>query len=310
MLKSICAILLTSLAFTVSSHGDMGSIPFKKQVRITEPNQDAIIAWNGLEQLLFLQTTLASSEDTKVLEVMPLPNKPSVDEAKPEVFKRCQSLLPKIRTEYYADSFGGPFAAPLSPPAANVVERKLIGAHDIRVVELIDAKRFSDWVKTEFGATNEHLEIPAPLLEVIDEYVKDGYKWFIFDVVDLKQEAAKKTPLKIRFKTDKLYYPMRITRTEKGNTKVSLSILTNVLFDKEDAIGIPRSSFKVPASPIDITGEQVKWIDPSIFELLRQPSKVKLRTWEISGEIDSFKQDLLIRNPVLAKKQATRPNGK
>lgn len=97
---------------------------------------------------------------------------------------------------------------------------------------------------------------------------------------------------------------MRITRTEKGNTKVSLSILTNILFDKEDAIGIPRESFKVPSSPIDLTGAQVKWIDPSIYELLGRPQKVKLRTWEISGEIDSFDKDLLIRNPVTAKKEA------
>ncbi len=301
-MKSICAILLTSVAITISSHGDMGSIPFKKTVRITEPNQDAIIAWNGKEQLLFLQTTLASSEETKVLEVMPLPNKPTVDEAGPEVFKRCQSLLPKVRVEYNSFGKDDPFGAPLSPPAANVVERKLIGAHDIRIVELLDAKRFSQWVTTEFGTENKDLEIPAPLLAVIDEYVKDGYKWFLFDVVDLKKEAAKKTPLKIRFATDKLYYPMRITRTEKGNTKVSLSILTNILFNKEDAIGIPRESFKVPSSPIDITGAQVKWIDPSIFELLGRPEKVKLRTWEISGEIDSFKKDLLIRNPETAKK--------
>lgn len=307
MMKSVYSILLISLACTITAHADMGSIPFKKMVRITEPNQDAIIAWNGKEQLLYLQTTLAASEETKVLEVMPLPNRPTVEEAKPEVFTRCLSLLPKVRVSYDSGGKAGPFGSPLSPPAANVVERKLIGAHDIRIVELLDAKRFSEWVKTEFGAANENLEIPAPLLSVIDEYSKDGYKWFLFDVVDLKQEAAKKTPLKIRFETDKLYYPMRITRTEKGNTKVSLSILTNILFDKEDAIGIPRESFKVPSSPIDITGAQVKWIDPSIYELLGRPQKVKLRTWEISGEIDSFDKDLLIRNPVTAKKEAATP---
>ena len=97
---------------------------------------------------------------------------------------------------------------------------------------------------------------------------------------------------------------MRITRTEKGETKVSLSILTNILFNKEDAIGIPRESFKVPSKPIDITGAQAKWIDPAIFELLGQPETVKLRTWEISGEIDSFDKDLLIRNPEKAKREA------
>ncbi len=282
----------------------MGSIPFNKGVRIMEPNQDAIIAWNGKEQLLYLQTTLAASEETKVLEVMPLPNKPTVEETDMEVFKRCRSLLPKVlvRDAGGVDPFGGPGDL----PAAKVVERKLIGAHDIRIVELLDVTRFSAWVTAEFGAENEGLEIPAPLLAVIDEYVKDGYKWFIFDVVDVKKELAKKTPLKIRFETDKLYYPMRITRTEKGQTKVSLSILTNVLFNKEDCVGIPRESISVPAHPVEIAGEQVKWIDPPLFELLNRPQKVQLRTWELSGEIDTFQQDLLIRDPAAAKKEGEK----
>lgn len=188
----------------------------------------------------------------------------------------------------------------------------MIGAHDIRIVELLDKERFSAWVIAEFGVANEGLEVPAPLLSVIGEYAKDGYKWFLFDVVDLKQEAAKKTPLRIRFETDKLYYPMRITRTEKGHTTVSLSILTNILFNKEDCVGIPRESFRVPTRPITISGAQVNWIDPPLFTLLGRPQAVQLRTWEISGEIDAFDKDLLIRNPAAVKKegeQVVAPNG-
>jgi len=184
---------------------------------------------------------------------------------------------------------------------------------------LLDVERFSAWVTAEFGVANEGLEVPAPLLAVIGEYARDGYKWFLFDVVELKQETAKKTALRIRFETDKLYYPMRITRTEKGHTTVSLSILTTVHFNTEDCIGIPREDIRVPARPIEITGAKVNWIDPPLFALLGHPQVVQLRTWEISGEIDSFQKDLLIRNPAAVKKQgeqagagqpATRPESK
>jgi len=300
-MKLIRSIILIAVGCNMMCHADMGSIPFKKGVRIVEPNQDAIIAWNGREQLLYLQTTLGSSEETKVLEVMPLPNKPTVEETDVEVFRRCKSLVPRVVVR---DAGGaGPFGDPSVTPAAKVVERKMIGAHDIRIVELLDAERFSAWVTAEFGAANEGLEVPAPLLAVIGEYAKDGYKWFLFDVVDVKVETAKKTPLRIRFETDKLYYPMRITRTEKGHTTVSLSILTNVLFNKEDCIGIPRESITVPARPIGISGAKVNWIDPPLFALLGRPQSVQLRTWEISGEIDSFQKDLLIRNPLAIKKE-------
>lgn len=304
-MKAISSILLVTLSCTVPCRADMGSIPFKREARIVEPEQDAIIAWNGKEQLLYLQTTLGASEETKVLEVMPLPNKPTVEATELGVFTRCKSLLPKVVVwdDGKASPFGGPGDMPAPPPAAKVVERKMIGAHDLRTVELLDAERFSAWVAAEFGAANDGLEIPAPLLAVIGEYAKDGYKWFLFDVVDVKRETAKKTPLRIRFETDKLYYPMRITRTEKGHTKVSLSILTNVLFNKEDCVGIPRKDIQVPSRPIEITGAKVNWIDPPLFALLGRPQTVKLRTWEISGEIDSFQKDLLIRNPADVKKE-------
>jgi hypothetical protein len=303
IMNLIGSIILLSMALTLTCRSDMGSIPFKKGIRIVEPNQDAIIAWNGKEQLLYLQTTLGASEATKVLEVMPLPSKPSVEATGIEVFRRCRSLLPRV--EVPVSGGIGPFGGPGEMPAAKVVEQKLIGAHDIRIVELIDSERFSAWVAAEFGVANEDLEVPASLLAVIGEYAKDGYKWFLFDVVDVSQETAKKTPLKIRFETDKLYYPMRITRTEKGNTTVSLSILTNVLFNKEDCMGIPRESIKVPARPIEISGAKVNWIDPPLFALLGRPQSVQLRTWELSGEIDSFQKDLLIRNPTVARKEGT-----
>jgi hypothetical protein len=297
----ISSIILLAVGFTMTCHADMGSIPFKKGVRIVEPNQDAIIAWNGKEQLLYLQTTLGASEETKILEVMPLPNKPTVEATDVEVFRRCKSLLPRVVARNSGGT--GPFSASGDIPAARVVERKMIGAHDIRTVELLDAERFSAWVTAEFGVANAGLEIPAPLLAVIGEYAKDGYKWFLFDLVDVQQETAKKTPLRIRFATDKLYYPMRITRTEKGYTTVSLPILTNVLFNKEDCIGIPRESITVPARPIEVSGAKVKWIDPPLFSLLGHPQTVQLRTWEISGTIDSFQKDLLIRNPAAGKKE-------
>jgi len=300
-MKAVRTALLLSLSLSMIARADMGSIPFKKGVQITEPKQDAIIAWNGTEQLLYLQTTLAASEETKILEVMPLPNRPTVEASEAGVFKRCAFLLPRPSVQESGEN--DPFGAPSDLPAAKVVERKMIGAHDLRIVKLLDSKRFVTWVASEFRSGEEALEVPQPLLKVIDEYVKDGFQWFLFDVVDVKKEQAKKTPLRIRFKTDFLYYPMRITRTEKGETTVSLSVLTNVPFNKEDCVGLSRDSIKVPARPRKISGAKVRWIDPPLFELLGRPDSATLHSWTISGEIDSFQKDLLIRNPATNKQE-------
>ena len=298
MIRLLVIVIALVGAQVVSA--DMGSIPFKKGVVVSEPSQDAIIAWNGVEQLLYLQTTLSASQETKVLEVMPLPSRPTVEATTEEVFKRCASLLPRIRTKRNTSGMD-PFGAPsVETPAADVVERKQIGAHDLSVVQLLDKTRFQDWIEKKFSEEDK-LEVPEALLQVIGEYLDDGFTWFLFDEVDLSGELAKKTPLRIQFKTTSLYYPMRITRTEKGFSKVSLTVLTNVLFEKEDCVGIPRSEIVVPARPREVAGTRIKWVDPIIFKLLGNPATTKIRTWEISGSIDTFKQDLLIRNPNLPK---------
>ncbi|RLF61550.1 MAG: DUF2330 domain-containing protein, partial [Thermoplasmata archaeon] len=68
-------MLLISLSFTVVS-GDKGMVPFNPLIQIEENAQNAIIAWNGTEEVLILSTDVTSSESTLVLELLPLPSNP------------------------------------------------------------------------------------------------------------------------------------------------------------------------------------------------------------------------------------------
>ena len=57
---------------------DRGSISLRPNIKLYEPNQRAIIAWNGRTEILLLSTDLRASAPTKVLEVLPLPAEPKV----------------------------------------------------------------------------------------------------------------------------------------------------------------------------------------------------------------------------------------
>ena len=48
---------------------DCGSIPYEEDADIFEPNQNALICWDGTEEILVLSTNLRASKPTKVLEV-------------------------------------------------------------------------------------------------------------------------------------------------------------------------------------------------------------------------------------------------
>ena len=55
------------LLFSVSVYADRGSIPFRPDIRIFEPKQRAMIAWNGEEEILLLTTDMKASDSTEVL---------------------------------------------------------------------------------------------------------------------------------------------------------------------------------------------------------------------------------------------------
>ena len=80
-------------------HADRGSIPFDPGVRIFEPNQRAMIAWNGQEEILLLSTDLRASQPTKVLEVIPLPAEPEVKKGDRVLFSKYSGTEVKIDGE-------------------------------------------------------------------------------------------------------------------------------------------------------------------------------------------------------------------
>ena len=154
---------------------DCGSIPFKPGVEIFEPNQRAVLAYNGREEILLLSTDLRASEQTKVLEVIPFPSEPTVKKGNTKVFAEATRLInsklqPRLLTK--KGHFGGGMGAAEAarPPAGEVTLHKKIGAHDISVVRVLDRRRFVDWVNEylkKSGVNNP--KIPRPLELVVQE---------------------------------------------------------------------------------------------------------------------------------------------
>ena len=96
-MKPISLISFLSFVVLICIHihlyADRGSVPFEPHVQIFEPNQRALIAWNGSEEILLLTTDLYASESTKILEVLPLPSEPVVEEGNIEVFRKATELI-------------------------------------------------------------------------------------------------------------------------------------------------------------------------------------------------------------------------
>ena len=291
MNKILAFSLVVFVVFTSSVWADRGSIPFKPKVKIFEPTQRAMIAWNGKEEILVLSTDLKASETTKVLEVIPLPAEPKVTKGDVEVFQKATELInKKIKQEARAPGTKG---LELSL-AGKITFHEKIGAHDISVARVLDPDRFIEWVNNYLRKAGvDDPVIPESLTAVVNEYIKEDFTWFVFDVVSLDEKPKTNEAIQYRFRTNSLFYPVKISRTNQGETSIELLVLTQQLLSKFPGIPIERVELRHTA--ISITADELQSLNEDMDALLGHREDMKLRIWRIHGDVSSFDKDLVAR---------------
>jgi len=289
---------------------DRGMMPFDPNAQIYEPKQDAIIAWNGREEILLLSTELHASTSTRVLEVLPLPAEPRVEAGDARAFKQLKRIIERRlkareRTKHRPADLGHPFNG---PPPARIAQRKRIGAHRITVVELLDAARFVAWVERFLeGQGVKGWRLPPSFRRLVELYIKDGFRWFVFDVVSVEKEERKIQPIRYRFRTDYLFYPLRISSLARGATSINLALLT-----PRRLVRFPRMAVRIDETwtpplhrktgarspcvqdlePLSLTAHEVRSIGRSFAGLLGS-RRVVLDVIACEAELSALTRDLV-----------------
>lgn len=296
MKRSIRVVIPFLVVFAGVARADRGSIPFEPDVQIFEPTQRAMIAWNGEEEILLLSTDLRASRPTKVLEVIPLPSEPTVKKGDVEVFRKANDLINRKLRERRAlgggRSKGEADAA--APPAGEVTFFKKIGPHSISVTHVLEGTGFVKWVERYLRKSGvDNPTIPEALKGVVAEYIKEGFTWFVFDVVALETRPRTNDAIQYRFATDRIFYPLKITRTEVGDTVIRLLVLTPRLLRRFPAL--PASRIRLLHEPVSLTSAELRSLSEDMDDLLGHREHTKLRIWEIRGRLSAFHEDLIAR---------------
>ena len=108
----------------------------------------------------------------------------------------------------------------------------------------------------------------------------------MFDVVELGTEVKTKDAVQYRFVTRFLYYPMRITRTEEGDTRVRLLVLSPELLHLPPSVHVLHE-------PIRISPAELGTLDNKDFVNLLKGRDCMLRIWEVKGRLSGFKKDII-----------------
>lgn len=221
---SIMVIMMVIATLWISSvSADRGLIPVDPDVSVFEPGQQAIVAWNGREEILILSTNVISSEHTLVVELLPLPSEPQVEAASFSSFEAVQSLVWSDGTSLYYGKSGNE----VRDASVEIVFHDQIGAHNITVAHATDATELLDWIENLLEAANVQQSFSFGDFEpVVKDYMSRGFRYYVLDLVDFLPADRSVDPILYRFDSNFLYYPLVITSPVEGSTEITLFLLT------------------------------------------------------------------------------------
>jgi hypothetical protein len=296
--RTLSVVSFVFLLAAAPVRADRGAIPFQPAVTIFEPTQRALIAWNGQEEILILSTDLRASRATKVLEVMPFPAEPRVTKGDVAVFQRAIKLInSKVYPAPTLSATRGlkqDTAALAAPPPAEITFHERIGPHDVAITRVLNGEGFVDWVNNFLKrASVDNPVIPPRLRSVVQEYLDDEFRWFAFDVVSLEDTFKTLEALQYRFASPALFYPVKISRSNQGQTSMELLVLSPFLL--RNFTGIPLSQVQLRHEPVSLASAELRSLDKGMDELLGHHDDMKLRIWHVQGDFSSFDRDIIAR---------------
>jgi len=287
------AFLLLVYMCTPSVYADRGMIPINPEVSVYEPGQKAILAWNGHQEIMILSTDVSSSQQTLVLEILPLPSKPTVEAGSFQSFEEIQNLIWNegqniMKYDSKNEARSG---------TVEVIFHEEIGAHNITVVKANDASELSSWMNNfmEDNGVNDTVSLGNFELAV-EDYMNRGFNYYVLDLITVSSEERSVDPILYKFNSDFLYYPLVITSPIGGDTEITLFVLTEDKIDN-DNFPFQKAQYRIIEGdwkPIEfvLSKGDLSKIDLRIGEIFE--FKAWLTVLKFDGEASSLNKDLII----------------
>lgn len=224
-----CSIIIASLlAAGPSQVRADGAFFSDRTAHLYEPEQKAVIFWDGVNQSMVLSTrvnTDSISELPRLAWLIPTPS------AAPPVVSITDFGIFETFVRHFAPSM--PFGA-VGASGVEVVATKELGIYDVAILKVADAGDLVSWLN-EYGFV-----FPETIASIVSGYLKNGTSYFVANRIDLtnRPESEREalfqdltkgvaTPLRIDFQPPEPFFPLRISSVNEGNTKIDVYFCGN-----------------------------------------------------------------------------------
>ncbi len=309
-MKKLFCFLFALFAIPLLAKANGGVWIWPLHIDVSQTDQNAIIAWNGQEEILVLSTNWekpTSSQATTLLKVVPLPSEPSeIKEGETEIFDKLVKILnEKIDVLQTMPTGKGEGTIGLgATQGVEVIFQKTIGAHDVTVVKVSKEADFSQWVD-DFASKNglEKKQVSGAFKNGLLNYLKRNINYFVFDIADLSESKTTVKPLVYKFQSNYFYFPMLVSGVSEianSQTKVNLFLIFNENFQLPQRIWQGSYNYWVNDSRVDIglANSELKDISLDLADLFGGKD-VLVRQFGLNGKLSEINKDLMLFPQIL-----------
>ncbi|MEU3727453.1 DUF2330 domain-containing protein [Streptomyces sp. NPDC031705] len=234
--------------------------------RIGVDRESSVVRWDGRTEEIVMRFTVGG-DARRAAWIMPVPGRASVELGNPALFPQLADLTrPERRTRTYfwprgtdwpfssGSSDGVGAALPGAGAPVGVVGRERLGDFDVARLTATDPEALRTWLR------DNGFELPERLAAELKPYVDQKWEYVAVRLAPREQGRTLRgelEPLRIRFDSARLVYPMRLSRLARTPQSLGLYVLAGHRMEPRSAIGgaVPEVTFAGTVSPGGALGE-------------------------------------------------------
>ncbi|MFJ6479020.1 DUF2330 domain-containing protein [Streptomyces sp. NPDC091682] len=246
----LCALLVTQLGALVNpayACGCGAMIP-DGQSRIGVDRETSVVRWDGRTEQIVMRFTVGGDAH-RAAWIMPVPSRAAVELGDGKMFDELGRLtLPEHKNRGYfwprehdwpfssggmRDGAGAPAAGAAAPPVG-VVGREQLGDFDVARLTATDPDALKNWLEAN------GFKLPDRLATEVKPYVDQHWEYVAVRLAPRVGDEPLRgdlDPLRIRFDSDRLVYPMRLSRMARTPQSLGLYVLADHRMEPASPIG-------------------------------------------------------------------------
>lgn len=151
-----------------------------RHLHLYEPNQKAVISWDGKTETMILSSAVKSEDIANFAWIVPIQSsiKPEVTAGDISIFEDLVNYFEKKKPykRSFVKSMGG---------GVEVLETKEIDVYDITILKATNSDDLIDWLN------NNGYKVPENAKPILDKYVKKENFYFVANKIDLNNKFLK-----------------------------------------------------------------------------------------------------------------------